>query len=167
MPERRVTIRRATRADAPIIFSLIRELAEYEKLMDTFTGSEALIREHLFPDPGPARAESLIGEIDGKPEGYAVFFHTFSTFLAKPGMFLEDIYVRPGARGAGLGRALLTHVARLAVERGCARMEWMVLDWNEPAIGFYKKLGATALDEFTMFRLGERGLRELAVHQPA
>jgi len=135
------TIRFATPDDLPEIASLIHELAEYEKL---------------------AHEVRLIGEIDGKPEGFALFFHNFSTFEGKPGIYLEDLFVTPGARGSGLGTALLAELARLAVARDCARLEWSVLDWNAPSIGFYKALGAKPMDEWTVFRLDGAALSGLA-----
>src|SRR5262245_54681337 len=121
-------IRPATPADIPLILSLIRELAEYERLSHAVSATEAELRTHLF-GPRPA-AECLIGELDGTPQGFALFFTNFSTFLARPGIYLEDLYVRPAARGRGLGAALLAHLARLATERRCGRLEWAVLDWN-------------------------------------
>jgi GNAT superfamily N-acetyltransferase len=150
-----ISIRPAARADAPLILSLIRELAEYERLSHAVTATEADLERHLFgPGPAaPAPAECLIGELGGAPQGFALFFTSFSTFLARPGLYLEDLYVRPQARGRGLGDALLAHLARVAVERGCGRLEWAVLDWNEPAIGFYKKLGARPMDDWTVYRL--------------
>ena len=121
--------------------------------------TEDKLRETLFGDrPG---AEVLLGYLDGKCEGFALFFPNYSTFLAKPGIYLEDLYVNPGARGKGLGLALLRELARLAVERGCGRVEWSVLDWNEPSIGFYKKLGAVPMDEWTVFRLTGEALAKL------
>ena len=145
------TVRPSVSADLPLIAAFIRELADYEKLSHEVRFDEADLGENLF---GPRRhAEALIGEIDGQAQGFALFFHTFSTFEGKPGIWLEDLFVRPAARGAGLGKALLTQVARLAVERGCARLEWSVLDWNEPAIGFYRKLGARPMDEWRIMRV--------------
>jgi GNAT superfamily N-acetyltransferase len=107
-------------------------------------------------------AEVLIGEIDGAPQGFALFFHNFSTFEGRPGIYLEDLFVRPDARGSGLGKALLAYLAKLAVDRGCARLEWSVLDWNEPSIGFYKSLGARAMDKWTVFRMDGDALKRLA-----
>ncbi len=152
---REIDIRSATRADVPLILRFVRELAEYERAPDAVKATEVLIEQNLFGSGhggGPV-AECLIGEIDGTPQGFAVFFTNFSTWLGRPGIYLEDLFVRPDARGGGVGRALFATVARLAVERGCGRMEWAVLDWNEPAIGFYKKLGAVAMDEWTTYRL--------------
>jgi GNAT superfamily N-acetyltransferase len=154
------TLRPATEADVPHILGFIRELAAYEKLEHQVVATEAQLAAHLF-GPRPA-AEVVLAEIDGRPVGFALFFHNFSTFLGRPGLFLEDLYVQPHARGHGIGRALLTHLAGLAVARGCGRMEWSVLDWNEPAIGFYKSLGAVPMDEWTVFRLTGDALIALA-----
>ena len=155
-----LSIREATRADLPLIASLIRELAEYEKLAHKVRFDEAGLGERLF-GPRPY-AEVLIGEVDGEAQAFALFFHNFSTFEGKPGIYLEDLYVRPAARGAGLGKALLRHLAALAVARDCARLEWWVLDWNAPAIGFYEKLGARPMDEWTVMRVDGAALTELA-----
>ncbi|WP_439859015.1 GNAT family N-acetyltransferase [Pseudomonas sp. MBLB4136] len=156
----RLQIRSAEPGDVALILALIGELADYEKLGDQAVATPAQLTEHLF-GPRPY-AEVLIGEVDGVAAGFALFFHNFSTFLGKPGLYLEDLYVRPAARGAGLGKALLSRLASLAVERGCGRLEWGVLDWNEPAIGFYQRLGAKPLDEWTPYRLTGAALRELA-----
>jgi len=128
MPE--LEIRGATEDDVPLILSLIKELAEYERLSHEVHATEELLRNSLFGEQKVA--EALLGYLEGDPAGFALFFHNFSTFLGKPGIYLEDLYVRPEVRGAGVGRALLVHVARLAKERGCERLEWSVLDWNEP-----------------------------------
>jgi GNAT superfamily N-acetyltransferase len=119
-----------------------------------------LLRKNLFGDR--PYAEVLIAEVDGEPAGFALFFHNFSTFVGRPGIYLEDLFVKPEHRGTGLGRALLKRLAEIAVERECGRLEWAVLDWNEPAIGFYKKLGARPNDEWTVFRLAGEALQELA-----
>lgn len=153
------SIRPATRADLPLIAALIRELADYEKLADEVRFDEAVLGDHLF-GPRPM-AEVIIGEVDGVAQGFALFFHNFSTFEGRPGIYLEDLFVRPAARGGGLGKALLAHLAKLAMERGCARLEWWVLDWNEPAIGFYRKLGARPMDEWTTMRLDGEALAQL------
>lgn len=150
-------IRPATPADVPLILTLIKELAEYERLAHAVTANEDLLREQLF-GPRPA-AEVVIGEHRGAPAGFAIYFQNFSTFLAKPGIYLEDLYVRPASRGHGLGAALLRHVAGVAARRGCGRMEWAVLDWNELAIDFYKRLGAVPMDEWTIYRLTGEALR--------
>lgn len=155
-----LSLRVATRDDVALIAQFIRALADYEKLLDDVRLDEAVLAEKLF-GPRPY-AEVLIGEIDGTPEGFALFFHNFSTFEGKPGIYLEDLFVTPHARGSGLGTALLAHLAKLAVERDCARLEWSVLDWNEPSIGFYKALGAKPMDEWTVFRLDGAALTGLA-----
>lgn len=156
----RAEIRPATEDDVPIILSLIRELAEYERLSHEVVATEGLLRESLF---GEWRgAEVLIACCKGAPAGFALFFHSFSTFLGRPGIYLEDLYVKPKFRGRGIGRALLTHLARLAKERGCGRLEWSVLDWNEPAIKLYKSIGAVPMDEWTVYRVTGEALETLA-----
>jgi GNAT superfamily N-acetyltransferase len=152
-------IRPATAEDVPLILQLIRELAEYEKLSHQVHATEELLRASLFGDR--RFAEAVIAEANGAAVGYALYFPNYSTFEAKPGLYLEDLFVRPGARGQGIGRAMLEHLARIAVERGWARMEWCVLDWNEPSIGFYKKLGAQPLDDWTVFRVTGEPLKKL------
>ncbi|MDT9012382.1 MAG: hypothetical protein RL671_16 [Pseudomonadota bacterium] len=154
-----LSIRTATPADLPLIAQLIRDLADYEKLLHEVRFDEAVLGQKLF-GPRPY-AEVVIGEIDGTPQGFALFFHNFSTFEGKPGIYLEDLFVRPEARGSGLGKALLSHLAMLAVERDCARLEWSVLDWNSPAIGFYQKLGARLMDEWTVMRVDGTALQQL------
>lgn len=154
-----VQIRPATPADLPLIAQLIRDLAEYEKLAHEVRFDEAVLGTKLFG--ARPYAEVVIGELDGAPQGFALFFHNFSTFEGKPGIYLEDLFVRPEARGSGLGKALLSHLAKLAVERDCARLEWSVLDWNEPAIGFYRKLGARLMDDWTVMRVDGAALAEL------
>lgn len=155
-----LSIRAATPGDLPLIAELIRALAEYEKLAHEVRFDEAVLGEKLF-GPRPY-AEVLIGEADGAPMGFALFFHNFSTFEGRPGIYLEDLFVRPEARGLGLGKALLAELARLAVERDCARLEWSVLDWNAPSIGFYKSLGARPLDDWTVMRVDGAALASLA-----
>jgi GNAT superfamily N-acetyltransferase len=156
----RAEIRPATEDDVPIILSLIRELAEYERLSHEVVATEDLLRESLF---GERRgAEVLIACCKGAPAGFALFFHSFSTFLGRPGIYLEDLYVKPEFRGRGIGRALLTHLARLAKERGCGRLEWAVLDWNEPAIKLYKSIIAVPMDEWTVYRVTGEALETLA-----
>jgi GNAT superfamily N-acetyltransferase len=155
-----LTIRPAAPADLPLIAALIRDLADYEKLAGEVRFDQAVLGEKLF-GPRPY-AEVLIGEIDGEAQGFALFFHNFSTFEGRPGIYLEDLFVRPEARGSGLGKALLARLAALAVERDCARLEWSVLDWNEPAIGFYRQLGARAMDEWTVMRVDGAALAQLA-----
>jgi GNAT superfamily N-acetyltransferase len=154
-----IAIRPATAADLPLIAALIRELAEYEKLAHEVRFDEAVLGDRLFGTR--PYAEVVIGEVDGTAQGFALFFHNFSTFEGKPGIYLEDLFVRPAARGCGLGKALLTHLAGLAVERDCARLEWWVLDWNAPAIGFYQKLGARPMDEWTVMRVDGAALAQL------
>lgn len=155
-----IQIRPAVEADVPLILRFIRELAEYERLLHEVVATEDRLRRTLFGAP-PA-AEVVIAEHAGEPLGFALFFHNYSTFLAQPGLYLEDLYVRPEARGRGAGRALLAHLARLARERGCGRLEWWVLDWNEPAIRFYRSLGAQPMDDWTVFRLTGDPLARLA-----
>lgn len=157
-----LSIRPATAADISLIGQFIRDLAEYEKLSEAVRFDEAIMAEKLF-GPRPF-AEVLIGEIDGMAQGFALFFHNFSTFEGRPGIYLEDLFVRPDARGSGLGKALLGKLAALAVERDCARLEWSVLDWNTPAIDFYKALGATLMDEWTVYRVDGDALTGLATH---
>jgi len=155
-----LNIRPATPADAPLLAELIRDLAVYEKMADQCRVTESGLLAALF-GPRPC-AEAIIGEVNGKPEGFALFFTNFSTFVCKPGIYLEDLFVRPRARGVGLGKALLSRLAQLAIERGCGRLEWSVLDWNTPAIDFYKKFGATPMDEWTVFRVAGDALASLA-----
>lgn len=156
-------IRAATPADIPQILQFIRELAEFEKLLDEVEATEERLRAQLFPPAGQrAGAECVLAVADGSPAGFALFFHNFSTFLARPGLYLEDLYVRPALRGRGVGKALLLHLARLAVDRGCGRFEWSVLDWNEPAIAFYESLGAKRLHDWTICRVTGDALTRLA-----
>ena len=155
-----LSIRSATPADLPLIAQFIRDLADYEKLAHEVRFDEAKLGEKLF-GPRPY-AEVLIGEIDATPQGFALFFHNFSTFEGRPGLYLEDLFVRPEARGSGLGKALLAHLAALCTERDCARLEWSVLDWNAPAIGFYQSLGAKLMDEWTVMRVDGEALTKLA-----
>jgi GNAT superfamily N-acetyltransferase len=153
-------IRPTTEADVPIILSLIRDLAEYEREPDAVVATEAGLREVLF---GSQRsAEVLLALEKGEPVGFAVYFFNFSTWLGRPGLYLEDLFVRPDMRGKGYGRALLERLAQIAQERGCGRMEWAVLDWNDPAIQFYRKLGAEPMNEWTVFRLTKDGISKLA-----
>jgi len=146
--------------DVPLIAELIRDLARYEKLEHEVVMTEEKLTDGLF---GERRyAETLIAENDGEPMGFALFFHSFSTFLAQPGIYLEDLYVVPDQRGKGVGRALLERLAQLAVDRGCGRLEWAVLDWNKDAIGFYERLGAKPNSDWTVYRLTGEPLRALA-----
>lgn len=155
-----LSVRAAAPADLTLIASLIRELAEYEKLSHAVRFEETVLRENLFgAKPG---AEVLIGELDGTPEGFALFFPNFSTFEGRPGLYLEDLFVRPAARGKGLGKALISAVAALAVERKCARFEWSVLDWNAPSIAFYEALGAKMQHEWRIMRVEGETLSALA-----
>ena len=157
-----LSIRPATADDVPLIRQLIAELAEYERLADAAVATDDGLREQLF-GAQPA-AEVLIGEVDGEAAGFALFFHNFSTFLGKRGLYLEDLFVRPAYRGSGLGRHLMASLARIAMQRDCGRFEWSVLDWNAPAIGFYRTLGATGMDEWTVQRLEGDALGALASH---
>ena len=156
----RAVIRRATRADVPVVLELIRALAEYEKLAHLVQADEALLREQLFSDTTPA--ETLLCIVDGAAVGFAVYFHNFSTFMGRKGLYLEDLFVRPEQRGRGYGKALLLHVARLAHERGCGRFEWMVLDWNTPSIRFYEGFGAQCMKDWRLFRVTGDALAALA-----
>ena len=150
----------ATEKDASLLLQFIKELAEYERLSDAVTATVDELRGALFGSR-PA-AEALIGYAGAEPAGFALFFHNFSTFLSRRGLYLEDLFVRPQWRGQGLGRQLLAELARVALERGCGRLEWSVLDWNTPSIGFYKALGARAMDDWTVYRLTGEPLRRLA-----
>lgn len=155
-----VALRFATDDDADLILKFIRRLAAYERMSNEVVADEKLLRRTLF---GERRfAEVVIASYDGEPAGFALFFHNFSTFLGRPGIYLEDLFVDPEMRGRGIGRALLSFLAGLAVERGCGRLEWAVLDWNVDAIGFYERLGARAMDEWTTFRIAGKALRQLA-----
>src|SRR5437773_880447 len=149
-------IRSAVADDVPLILSFIRDLAEYEKLPHEVVATEELLRQALF-GPRPF-AEVIIATLGDEPVGFALFFHNFSTFLGLPGIYLEDLFVRPAARGQGVGRRLLAHLARLAQERACGRLEWAVLDWNDSAIRFYRNLGARRLDDWRVFRLAGEAL---------
>lgn len=155
-----LSIRPGERSDVALIAQLIRDLARYEHLEDQVTMTEEKLDRVLFGDR--RYAETLIAEEDGKPVGFALFFHNFSTFLAQPGIYLEDLFVVPEQRGTGIGKALLEKLAQLALERGCGRLEWAVLDWNESAIGFYEKLGARPNSDWTVYRLAGDPLRALA-----
>lgn len=153
-------IRQATEADVSLILQFIRGLAEYERLSHECVADEATLKKNLF---GERRvAEVVIGYDHDNPVCFALFFHNFSTFLGKPGIYLEDLFVNPDQRGKGFGRAMLAYLAKLAVERECGRLEWSVLDWNEPAINFYKSLGAKPMDEWTIFRVTGDALKQLA-----
>ncbi|MCP6760630.1 MAG: GNAT family N-acetyltransferase [Fischerella sp. CENA71] len=157
--ESNLIVRVAEPADCDAIFGLVKALAEYEKLSHAVTGSAAALKEHLF---GSAKyAEAILAEYTGQAVGFALFFHNYSTFLTKPGIYLEDIFVLPEYRNQGIGKALLIKVAQIAVERDCGRLEWSVLDWNEPAQAFYRHMGASILDEWRICRVTGKALREL------
>lgn len=155
-----IRIEPATAADVPLILMFIRELAEYERLSHEVVATEDGLRSHLF---GERRVAEVLLAYDGEhPVGFALYFPNYSTFLGKPGLYLEDLFVRPDARGRGVGRLLLERLARITLERGWGRLEWRVLDWNSPAIGFYRKLGAEPLEDWTVFRVTGSALRRLA-----
>ena len=153
-------IRNATPADIPQILSFIKELAHYEKLSHAVVATEELLNEHLFGKS--PKAEVVLAYYGGQAVGFALFFHNFSTFVGRPGLYLEDLFVRESMRGKGIGKALLIHLAGIAVDRNCGRFEWAVLDWNAPAIEFYKSLGAAPIDDWTIFRVDGDALRKLA-----
>ena len=164
-PPRPFQIRPAQVEDVPLILQLIRDLATYERAPNDVTATEEQLVDVLF-GPKPS-AEVLLAFEDKTPVGFAVFFHNFSTWLGRPGLYLEDLFVKPEQRGKGYGRALLVDLARIARDRGCGRMEWAVLDWNDPAIQFYHKLGAKPMDEWTVFRLTQADIAKLAESSPA
>jgi GNAT superfamily N-acetyltransferase len=155
-----ISIRAVRESEVDLVLTFIRELAQYERLADQVTATRDDIHAALF-GPRPC-AEAILGCIAGEPCGFALFFHNFSTFLGKPGLYLEDLYVRPGARGRGLGSQMLAWLARLALQRGCGRFEWSVLDWNEPALRVYRGLGARAADDWTLYRVSGEALAQLA-----
>ncbi|CZG15800.1 GNAT family N-acetyltransferase [Legionella pneumophila serogroup 1] len=153
-------IRFAILSDVPLILQFIKELAEYEQLLHEVVATEDILQETLF---GPkSHAEVVIGYLEEKPVSFALFFHNFSTFLGRPGIYLEDLYVRPEARGQGIGKMMLSYLAALAKNRKCGRLEWWVLDWNETAINFYKSIGAKPMDEWTVYRVTGQALDNLA-----
>jgi GNAT superfamily N-acetyltransferase len=158
--EDRLRVVPATRSDVPVILALIKELAEYERLAHEVVATEAILTETLFGER--PYAEVMLAFYENNPVGYALFFHSYSTFLGRPGLYLEDLYVRPSLRGKGIGKALLATLARIALDRKCGRLEWAVLNWNEPAIGFYKSLGAKPMDSWTVYRLTAEPLAQLA-----
>jgi GNAT superfamily N-acetyltransferase len=164
-PRPALRIERATERDVPLILQLIKDLAEYERMSSEVVATEQGLRDSLF-GARPA-AEVIIGYSGNTPAGFALFFHNYSTFLGKPGLYLEDLFVVPEFRGHGYGRELLQELAAIAVERGCGRFEWSVLDWNEPAIGFYKKLGARLMDAWKIFRVTGDALTKLAANRAA
>ena len=160
MSDLAATIRPCVETDAQAIAALVQELAVYEKLESFARATAEDFRRHLF-GPRPA-AEAILAEVGGEPVGFALFFTTFSTFRGQPGLYLEDLFVRPAHRGRGIGKALLASLGRIAVDRGCGRIEWAVLNWNEPAIGFYQAVGARPMDGWTVYRLEDKGLERLA-----
>ncbi len=153
-------IRFAEKKDVPLILEFIKELADYEKMLNEVVATEELLAESLFERK---MAEVIIGEYKNKPVAFALFFHNFSTFLGKPGIYLEDLYVKPEARGKGIGKTMLAFLAKLCVDRKCGRLEWSCLDWNKPAIEFYKQMGAAPMDEWTVYRICGDALDELAM----
>ncbi len=165
MPEKMPTkdpkffIRFAERSDTPLILSFIKALAEYEHMSDLVVATPEGLAQSIFDE---GHAEVLIGEYEGKPVGFALFFHNYSTFLGQSGLYLEDLFIFPEYRGMGLGKIIFAFLAKLALERNCGRMEWWCLDWNKPSIGFYKSLGAQPMDEWTVFRLTGQALSDLA-----
>jgi GNAT superfamily N-acetyltransferase len=165
MTTERAEIRFGRPGDAEVLANLVRELAVYEELEQFAQASPQALERDLF-GPHPA-ADTLIAEVGGAAVGFALFFPTYSTFRGQPGMYLEDLFVQPPYRGRGIGKALLATVARIATERGCGRLEWAVLDWNKPAIGFYRALGAEKMDEWTVYRLADASLERLASAAPA
>ncbi len=152
-------LRFAEENDVSLILNFIKELAEYENMLDEVVATEDILMEALF---NRKAAEVVIGEYEGKPVSFALFFHNFSTFLGSPGIYLEDLYVKPEMRGKGIGKIMLSFLAKLAIERKCGRLEWSCLDWNEPSINFYKKMGAIPMDEWTVYRVSQKALEDLA-----
>lgn len=172
LPAQSLSLRAATPEDAPVLFALILALAEYEKLVHQVQGNAAALAEHLGGDrlhPDQRQRpiiEAILAEVDGQPVGFALFFTNYSTFLTKPGIYLEDLFVLPEFRGQGIGKALIRQVAGLAAERGCGRFEWSVLDWNESAIAFYQRIGATVLPDWRICRMTGAELQALAAAAP-
>jgi GNAT superfamily N-acetyltransferase len=164
-----IKIRFATIEDTPLILQFIKDLAEYEKLSSEVSADEDMLKMYLFGqgdtsiDKLRILAECIIAEYNNEPVGFAVFFHNFSTFKGKPGLYLEDLFVKPDIRGKGIGKALLIELAKIAKERNCSRFEWSVLDWNKPAIDFYKSLGAEPMSDWTVFRINENGIDNLLI----
>lgn len=154
-----VTLRLAEEKDISLILRFIKELADYEELLHEVVATEEILRESLFERNA---AEVVIAEFKGEPVGFALFFHNFSTFLGRPGLYLEDLYVQPQMRGKGIGKLLLSYLAKLAMERGCGRFEWWCLDWNKSSIDFYKSIGAIPMDEWTVYRVCDKALVDLA-----
>ena len=153
------SIRYAEESDIKKIFQFIKDLAEYERMADEVIATEELLHEWIFEKK---KAEVIIGELDGQPVAHALFFHNFSTFLGRAGLYIEDLYVIPEERGKGIGKTMLKHLAKITVERGCGRLEWICLDWNKPSIDFYLSIGAEPLDEWTVFRVAGDTLTELS-----
>ncbi|WP_221770421.1 GNAT family N-acetyltransferase [Listeria booriae] len=149
----------AAEGDVPLVLRFIKELAEYEGMLDQVVATEEALHEWLFEKE---KAEVLIGEYEGESVGFALFFHNFSTFLGRSGIYLEDLYVQPNVRGKGFGKAFLKRLAEIAVERGCGRLEWWCLDWNKPSIDFYLKMGAEAMEDWTVYRIAGETLTKLA-----
>ncbi|MGE5499144.1 MAG: N-acetyltransferase family protein [Syntrophothermus sp.] len=160
MNDEKLIIRKSEKKDVPLILSFIKELAEYERMLDQVSADEDQISETLFGER--PSAECVLAFYEGKPAGTAIYFYNFSTFVGRPGLYLEDLFVKPELRGKGIGKALLKYLAQTAVNKKCGRFEWAVLDWNEPAINFYKSLGAVPMNEWTIFRLSGEKLEELA-----
>lgn len=158
--ENQITLRFAEEKDIPTILNFIKALAEYEKLSHEVAATEEKLKKTLF---GINRfAEVVIADYENQPAGFMLFFHNYSTFLGKPGIYLEDLFVKPELRGKGIGKILLSYLGKIAVERDCGRIEWSVLDWNEPSIQFYKNIGAVPMDEWTVFRVTGSGIAKLA-----
>ena len=160
MPNNELTIRQATEADVPLLLDFIRGIADYEKRLHEVVATEESIRESLFGKE--STAEGLIAECDKEPMAFAVYFHNFSTFVGRRGLYLEDLFVKPALRRQGIGKKLLTYLAKIAVDRGCSRFEWAALDWNKPAIRFYEELGAQKMEEWRLFRMSGAALERLA-----
>lgn len=156
--KKQLTFRFAKRTDVPLILEFIKELADYEKLLHEVVATEELLEQWIFDKE---KAEVIFAMVDEKEVGFALFFHNFSTFLGRAGIYLEDLYVRPEYRGNGYGKAILNQLAKIAVERGCGRLEWWCLDWNKPSIDFYRSLGAEAMDEWTVYRITGETLRKM------
>ncbi|NBI06123.1 GNAT family N-acetyltransferase [Senegalia massiliensis] len=153
-------IRFAEEKDIPLILKFIKELADYEELLHEVIATEEILMDSLFKKK---TAEVIIGEYENEPVSFALFFHNFSTFLGRPGIYLEDLYVRPEMRGKGMGKIMLSYLAKLAIERNCGRLEWWCLDWNKSSIEFYKQMGAIPMDEWTVYRVTDGALDNLAV----
>ncbi|MCB8818697.1 GNAT family N-acetyltransferase [Desulfosporosinus shakirovi] len=145
--------------DVSLVLSFIKELADYEKMLSEVVATEEVLRESLFEQKN---AEVIIGEYKNEPAAFALFFHNFSTFLGRPGIYLEDLYVKPEMRGKGMGKIILSYLAKLTIDRKCGRLEWWCLDWNEPSIKFYKQVGAVSMDDWTVFRVADEALYKLA-----